>query len=59
MFNCIDNCFVEFEDSMLDEYFFYQSEFFSQLKRIGSLGQMLWKVMGHIMKSWDNDPGPP
>ena len=29
---------------------------FSQLKRMGPLP---WKVMGHILKSWDNDPSPP
>ena len=22
------------------------------------LGPLPWKVMGHILKSWDNDPGP-
>ena len=32
---------------------------FSQLKRMGPLGPLPWKVMGHILKSWDNDPGPP
>ena len=21
------------------------------------MGPLLWKVMGHILKSWDNDPG--
>ena len=24
---------------------------------MGPLGPLPWKVMGHIMKSWDNDPG--
>ena len=38
---------------------FYQSEIFSQLKRMGPLGPLPWKVMEHILKSWDNDPGPP
>ena len=33
--------------------------FFSQPKRMGQLGPLPWKVMGHILKSWDNDPGPP
>ena len=51
-------CFVEFVDSLYNEYF-YQSEIFSQLKRMGPLGPLPWKVMGHILKSWDNDPGPP
>ena len=32
---------------------------FSQLKRMGPLGPLPWKVMGHILKSWDNGPGPP
>ena len=27
-----------------------------KLKRIGPLP---WKVMGHILKLWDNDPGSP
>ena len=22
------------------------------------MGPLPWKVMGHILKSWDNDPGP-
>ena len=35
-------CFVEFIDSLWDEYFFYWSEIFSQLKK-----------MGPILKSWD------
>ena len=39
--------------------FFIQSKIFSQLKGMGPLGQLPWKVMGHILKSWDNDPGPP
>ena len=26
---------------------------------MGPLGPLPWKVMGHILKSWDNDPGPP
>ena len=34
----------------------FQSEIFLQFKRMGPLP---WKVMGHILKSWDNDPGPP
>ena len=38
---------------------FYWSEIFSKLKRMGPLGPLPWKVMGHILKSWDNDPGPP
>ena len=33
--------------------------FSSQLKRMGPLGPLPWKVMGHILKSWDNDLGPP
>ena len=33
---------------------FYLCEIFSQLKRMGPLP---WKVMGHILKSWDNDLG--
>ena len=37
---------------------FYLSEIFSQLKRMGPLGPLSWKVMGHILKAWDNDPGP-
>ena len=32
---------------------------FSQLKWMGPLAPLPWKVMGHILKSWDNDPGPP
>ena len=39
--------------------FFYLSEIFSHLKMMGQLGPLPWKVMGHILKSWDNDPGPP
>ena len=38
---------------------FLLSKIFSQLKRMGPLGPLPWKVMGHILKSWDNDPGPP
>ena len=34
-------------------------ENFSQLIRMGPLGPLPWQVMGHILKSWDNDPGPP
>ena len=33
---------------------FYESEIFSQLKRMGLLGPLPWKVMGPILKSWDN-----
>ena len=62
MFYCIDNlhvlCFVEFIDSLSVEYF-YLREIFSQLKGMGQLGPLPWKVMGHILKSWDNDPVPP
>ena len=25
---------------------------------MGLLGPLPWKVMGHILKSWNNDPGP-
>ena len=25
---------------------------------MGPLGPLPWKVMGHILKSWDNDTGP-
>ena len=32
---------------------------FSQLNRMGPLGPLPWKAMGHFLKSWDNDPGPP
>ena len=32
---------------------------FSHLKRMHPLGPLPQKVMGHILKSWDNDPGPP
>ena len=39
--------------------FVVQSEIFSQLKGMGSLGSLPWKVIGHILKSWDNDLGPP
>ena len=39
--------------------FIKKSEIFSQLKRMGPLGPLSWEVMGHILKSWDNDPGPP
>ena len=35
------------------------TEIFSHLKRMGPLGALPWKVMGHILKSWDNDPDPP
>ena len=58
MFNCIDSCFVESVDSLQDEYF-YKSEIFSQLKRMGPLGPLPCKAMGHILYSWDNDPGSP
>ena len=32
---------------------------FSHLKRMGPVGPLPQKVMGHIFKSWDNDSGPP
>ena len=38
---------------------FFISEIFSQLKWVGPLGPLPLKFMGHILKSWDNDPGPP
>ena len=58
MFYCIDNCFVESVESRYDEYI-CKVRFFSQLKRMGPLGPLPLKVIGHILKSWDNDPGPP
>ena len=51
-------CFVEFLDSLLDEYFI-KVRFLSQLKRMGPLGPLPWKVVGHILKSWNNGAGPP
>ena len=51
-------CFVEFIGSLYNEYF-YQSEIFSQLKRMGQLGPLPWKVIGHIFKSCQGQwPGP-
>ena len=38
---------------------FIEVRFFHNKKKMGSLGPLPWKVMGHILKSWDNDPGPP
>ena len=39
-------CFVEFADSLWGEHL-NLSEIFSQLKRMGPLGPLPWKVMGH------------
>ena len=38
---------------------FIKVRFFHNKKKMGPLGPLPWKVMGHILKSWDNDPGPP
>ena len=45
-------CFVEFVNIFIKVRFF-------TTKKKGPLGPLPWKVMGHILKSWDNDPGPP
>ena len=64
MFYCIDYLHVlsvvEFvTKTRCKMNIFIKMIFFSQLKRMGSLGPLPWKVMGHILKSWDNDPCPP
>ena len=38
---------------------FIKVRFFITTKKDGSTGPTALKVMGHILKSWDNDPGPP
>ena len=60
MFYCIDYLHVlsvlsSSQTRCKINIFFYQSEIFSQLKRMGPLGPLPWKVMCHILKSWDND----
>ena len=38
---------------------FIKVRFFRNKIKMGPLGPLPWKVMGHILKSWDNNSGPP